>query len=218
MADRNSSVLVALKATVVGGAVFLIPGFLAVFVVAKVFGMLKALAVGIGPRLGIAGLLGGVLLDVAAILAVAVVCLLGGLVARRATAQRMRTKLDHILLGSFPGYAVVKGFAENLQQSEQIASSFVPVLVTFDDFCQVAFETERRSEGTVAVYLPGAPNPWSGSVVFVSAERVRKLPISVPEAVKILRTLGRDAEMIAPVYLGNAAVPSTGLSAGTTAA
>ena len=48
-----------------------------------------------------------------------------------------------MLLGSFPGYAFVKGLAENMQQSEEIASSFVPVLVRFDDYWQVAFETDR---------------------------------------------------------------------------
>jgi uncharacterized membrane protein len=197
MTERNSSILIAAKATLVGGAVFLIPGFLAAFVLAKVFGILKSLAVAIGPRLGIESLVGGVLLDVAVIIAVLLVCLAAGLFARRATAQRIRTKLDHLLLASFPGYAFVKGLAENMQQSEEIASSFVPVLVTFDDFWQVAFETDRASGGTVAVYLPGAPNPWSGSVIFVSGERVEKLPVSVTEAIKIIRTLGRGSEAIA---------------------
>ena len=197
MAERNSSILDVAKATLLAGAVFMIPGFLAVFVLAKVFGILKSLAVALGPRLGIASMLGGVLLDVAAIAAIMLVCLVAGLFARRATAQRIRAKVDHVLLSSFPGYAFVKGLAENLQQSEEIASSFVPVLVTFDDYCQVAFETDRASAGTVAVYLPGAPNPWSGSVVFVSADRVKKLPVSLTEVLKILRVLGRGSEAIA---------------------
>jgi len=36
-----------------GGAVFLIPAFLAVFVIAKVFAMLKSLAVALSPRLAL---------------------------------------------------------------------------------------------------------------------------------------------------------------------
>ena len=54
------------------------------------------------------------------------------------------------------------------------------------------------------MYLPGAPNPWSGSVVFVSAERVTKLALSVTEALKMLRTLGRGSEAIAAAYSGRA--------------
>jgi uncharacterized membrane protein len=207
MANQNSSIMAAAKATVVGGAVFLVPGFLAFWVLAKIFGLLKSFAATLGPRLGISSALGGVVLDVA-IAAVILVCLLGGLIARRASAQRMRSKLDQLLLSSFPGYAFVKGLAENMQQSEAIATSFTPVLLTFDEYWQVAFETDRASGGKVAVYLPGAPNPWSGNVVFVSAERVRKLPVSVTEALKILRTLGRGSEAIAAAYAGQASGPS----------
>ena len=73
----------------------------------------------------------------------------------------------------------------------------MPVLVRFDDFCQVAFETGRTPGGTAAVYLPGASNPWSGSLVFVDAERVKKLPVSATEELKVIRALGRGSEALA---------------------
>ena len=37
-----------------------------------------------------------------------------------------------------------------------------PVLITLDDYEQMAFEVERTAGGKVVVYLPGAPNSWSG--------------------------------------------------------
>ena len=196
MTGNKSSIMTAAKATLIGGIVFLIPAFLAFFVLGKVFNMLKSLAKALGARLGITGPLGGVLLDVAAIVVVLLVCLLAGLLARRANAQRLRNKLDQILLGSFPGYAFVKSLAENMQHGQELAPSFVPVLVRFDDFWQVAFETDRLPGGIVALYLPGAPNPWSGSVVFVVAEHVRKLQVPVTEALKMIRALGRDSEAL----------------------
>jgi hypothetical protein len=94
---------------------------------------------------------------------------------------------------AFPGYAFVKSLAENMQHGQELATSFVPVLVRFDDFWQVAFETDRSPGGIVALYLPGAPNPWSGTVVFVVAEHVRKLQVPVTEALKMIRALGRDS-------------------------
>jgi uncharacterized membrane protein len=205
MADQKSSIVAAAKATVLGGAVFLIPGFLAFWVLAKVFGLLKSLAVAVGPKLGISTALGGAVLDVVAVLLIILVCLVGGLIARRASAQRMRSRLDQLLLSSFPGYAFVKGMAENMQQSEEVANSFRPVLLTSGDAWQIGFETDRASGGRVAVYLPGAPNPWSGNLIFVSAEQVMKLPISAPEALKILRTLGRGSEAIVAAYRAQAA-------------
>jgi len=122
---------------------------------------------------------------------------LAGLVARRATAQRLRTTVDQVLLGSFPGYAFLKGIGGNMEQSEEFASSFVSMLAKFDDYWPMAFETNRMPERVVAIYLPGAPNPWSGSVGFVFSDRVRKLPLSITEALKIIRALGRGSETLA---------------------
>lgn len=101
------------------------------------------------------------------------------------------------MLNSFPGYAFIKGFAENLRQAEELAGSFVPVLVRFDDYVQIAFETHRDSEGKVAVYLPGAPNPWSGTVVYVSLERVEPLAMTLTEALRNIRTLGKGPVEVA---------------------
>jgi uncharacterized membrane protein len=196
MTENKSSIMAAVRATLIGGVVFLIPACLAFFVLGKVFNILRALAKALGSWLGIAGPLGGLLLDVAASAVVLLLCLLAGLVARRATARRLRNKLDEILLGSFPGYAFVKGLAENMQQGQELATTFVPVLVRFDDFWQLAFETGRSPGDMVALYLPGAPNPWSGSVVFVLPERVSKLPIPVTEALKMVRALGRGSEAL----------------------
>jgi len=63
MPHNNSSALAALKANILGGAIFLIPGFLAVWVLAKVFGLMRKLASSVGSTLGIEMPLGGVLLD-----------------------------------------------------------------------------------------------------------------------------------------------------------
>jgi uncharacterized membrane protein len=197
MSDNRSSILAAAKSTLIGGAIFLIPGCLVFFVLAKAFTLLRSVAAGLGSRLGVTGPLGLTLLDVAAIAVVLLMCLLAGVLARRATAQRLRSKMDQILLSSFPGYAFVKGLTEHMQQSQELATSFLPVWVRFDDFSQVAFETARLPGGLVALYLPGAPNPWSGSVVFVLAERVIRLPMPVTEVLKMIRTLGRGSEALA---------------------
>jgi uncharacterized membrane protein len=200
MSQSNSSVIPVAKATLIGGAVFLIPAFLVVFVLAKLFGILNSLTSAVGSGLGIESALGGLALDLFAILALALVCFLAGLVAQRSAARRLRSKLDRVLLASFPGYAFVKGLAETIHQSEGMSSTLVPVLVAFDEYSQVAFETDRSSEGTVAVYLPGAPNPWSGNVMFVTEDRVKKLAISVTDALQILRTLGKGSGGIAKAY------------------
>ncbi len=45
--------------------------------------------------------------------------------------------------------------------------------------------------GRVVVYVPGAPDPWSGAVFVMTADRVEPLEASMPAAVKNIRALGR---------------------------
>ena len=197
MREKTSSLVDAARATLIGGVVFLIPGFIVFFVLNKVFNLLRSFAGALGSWLGVELPMGGTLLNLAAIAAVLLICFLAGLLASRASAQRLRAKLDRMLLGSFPGYAFVKGLAESMQQSKELASSFLPVLLQSDDTWQMAFETDRMPEGLVAIYLPGAPNPWSGSVIYVPPERVKSLPISLAESIKVIGALGRGSEKLA---------------------
>jgi uncharacterized membrane protein len=186
-----------IKTTIVGGFVFLIPAVIVVVALGKAIGTLKALAKALSSFFGIESLVGGFVLELFAITATVLVCFIAGLLANGASAKRLRERLDTTLLNSFPGYAFIKGFAESLRQAEQLAGSFVPVLVRFDDYVQIAFETHRDSAGKVAVYLPGAPNAWSGTVVYVSGERVESLAMTLTEALRIIRTLGKGSIEVA---------------------
>ena len=67
------------------------------------------------------------------------------------------------------------------------------MLVRFDDYHQVAFEVERIQDKQVVVYLPGAPDPWSGSVLVVEEGRVQHIEASMGKVVRNLRTLGRNS-------------------------
>jgi uncharacterized membrane protein len=182
-----------IKTTAIGGFVFLIPAVIVFIALGKLIGGLKTFAKALAPVFGIETSLGGFVLDIAAFAVTVLICFAAGLLARRAAAKRVREKLDRSLLNFIPGYAFVKGFADNLRHTEEISASLVPVMVRFDDYVQMAFETERLPNGNVAVYLPGAPNPWSGSVVFVSNERIKPLSISLPDALRNIRTLGKGS-------------------------
>jgi uncharacterized membrane protein len=180
-----------IKTTVVGGTVFLIPAVIVVVALGKLIGALMVMAKALAPLFGIKSLVGGFRLDLLAIMVTVLLCFAAGLIAKRATAKRLRARLDSTLLNSFPGYAIIKGFAENLRQTEELAGTFLPVLVQFDDYAQIVFETQREPAVLVAVYLPGAPNPWSGTIVYVSDERVKPLPMTLREALRSIRTLGK---------------------------
>jgi uncharacterized membrane protein len=67
------------------------------------------------------------------------------------------------------------------------------VVVRFDDFWQIGFEIERIEGGKVALFLPGSPDPWSGSVCVAEEDRVAPLDLPVATVATMARRLGRGA-------------------------
>jgi hypothetical protein len=63
----------------------------------------------------------------------------------------------------------------------------------FDDSWQIGFEIERIEGGKVALFLPGSPDPWSGSICIAEENRVTPLDLPVAAAAQMVRRLGRGA-------------------------
>ena len=70
------------------------------------------------------------------------------------------------------------------------------MLVRFDDLAQIAFEVERGPGNLVTVYLPASPDPWSGSVSHVTADRVEAVAADFTTVVKSLRKIGRGSSRL----------------------
>lgn len=183
-----------IKATVLGGILFLVPVGVVVFLLGKLVGILRVAAEPFDGMLPVDSVMGVLVADVLALLLIFFVCFVAGLLAMHRLSGRLVDRLDSGLLSTVPAYAFIKGMTESFAKSDEMAQSFLPILVRFDDYSQIAFEVERTERGNVIVYLPGAPNPWSGGVVYVEPSRVTPLDTTVADAVKNIRTLGRDTE------------------------
>jgi len=185
-----------IKVTVIGGVFFLIPLAIVIVLVGKLVWVMRGVASSLSPLLAMDTPIGTIVLNLLALLIILGFCFLAGLAAQGVTAKKIVGKLDATLLAALPGYAFVKGFADNMRRSDEMSESFMPVAVHFDDYSQLAFEIEREPNGKVAVYLPSAPNPWSGTVVYVTNDRVKRLSISLSEALKNIRMLGKGSSAI----------------------
>jgi uncharacterized membrane protein len=181
-----------IKTTIIGGLVFLVPVVIVVAVVGKALKIILQVGKPLGTLIPIDYIGGIAVANFLALLAIALLCFVAGVIARSASARKMYSALDSALL-AIPGYAFVKGFTDSIDNREEAAKSLLPVIVQFDDNAQIGFEVERSEVGNVVVYLPGAPNPWSGSAVCFSEDRVRRLDITVPQAIQHIRALGRGS-------------------------
>lgn len=176
--------------TLIGGVVFLLP----LIVVIYVLGQGLALAaraveplVALLPQRDIGGV---ALASIAALALLLLLCFGAGLLARAAVGRAFAERFEARLQTLYPRYSVIKAMSQGLHGAlgQRVLQ---PVMARFDDHELIAFDIEHLDDGRVVLYLPGAPDAWSGSVLLVAAERVQPLPIDAAELAKTLQGLGR---------------------------
>jgi uncharacterized membrane protein len=174
---------------ILGGLIFLVPFAVVLLVFGKVFNVSMHLAQPIADRIPIDAVAGIALANIVSAVIILVACLLAGIAAESAPGRRLYRKVDEVLLNLIPRYTFIKSMTASLGGEDE--SVLKPVLARFDDLAQVAFEVERGPGDLVTVYLPGSPDPWSGSVAHVTADRISPLDQDFASVISSLRKVGR---------------------------
>ncbi len=185
----------AFRTTVLGGLIFLVPFVVVLLILGKAFAITRTMAAPIAEAIGVDHVGAFALIDMLAVLLLIGVCWLAGHLATSRRGRALYEAFDEKLLNLFPRYGFVKSMTESLAANKGEATLPV-VLVRFDDQSQLAFEVERTAGGVV-VFLPGSPDPWSGTVSLVTPDRVKRLDVEFKTAVKSIRLLGRGAGQFA---------------------
>ena len=84
---------------------------------------------------------------------------------------------------------MMKSMAEGLAQFES-ASGITPALISIEGGWQIGYLLEPLENGWLSVFLPQAPTPMSGNVMYFPADRVRPLGITMVEAMSIIKRIG----------------------------
>ena len=184
-----------IQTTFIGGFIFLIPLVVIVAVVGKAISIMQLVAVPLGEMIPVDSVAGVGIVPILTAVILVVPCLLAGMAARSSWGRKVYKKLDDTLLQVIPAYAWVKGMTSSISD-EDAKDVLKPVLIRFDDQSQLGFEVDRAVDGSVAVFLPGAPDPRSGAVSYVAADRVQAVEVGVHAITKICKNLGRNSVAI----------------------
>ena len=190
-----------IRTTLIGGILFLIPLVMVVVVFGKAFQILKIVATPLGKLIPIESVAGFALVEVLTAVVMLLCCLMAGLVARSPWGRNVYGKIDTILLQLIPGYSWVKGVTCEISD-EEAEDTFKPVLVRLDDQYQLGFEVDRAAEGLVAVYLPSAPDPRSGALSYVTADRIQSVDVGFKAINMTCKKLGRGSGAMLAGQLG----------------
>ena len=176
--------------TLIGGVVFLLPLIVVIYVLGQGLALTAHAVQPLVALLPDKSIGGVTLASVAALALLLLICFGAGLLARAAAGRAFTARFEARLQTLYPRYSVIKAMSQGLHGAlgQQVMQ---PVLASFDDHQLIAYDIERLDDGRVVLYLPGAPDAWSGSVLLVAPERVQPLDIDAAELTKALRGLGQ---------------------------
>jgi uncharacterized membrane protein len=178
-----------LKVTILGGLIFLVPAVLIIAVLQRAMQLAKRLATPIAALFPEGSVAGIAIATILAALILLLIAFAAGLLARTSIGRRLTHWFEASVLGAIPQYRMVKSMAEGLAQVET-GAGMQPVLLRTDEGWQLGYRIEEMAGGWVAVFLPAAPTPMSGNVMYVTADRVLPLAISMAEAMRIVKRIG----------------------------
>jgi uncharacterized membrane protein len=181
-----------IRTTLLGGLLFLFPIVFIFFIFGKALGIINKLFAPLEKLLPIDSIGGVAVIKLLALGILVLICFIAGLAARTALAGRLVSSLETNVLKKIPAYTLLKSKAESVLRPEDIGG-MCPVLGRFDDSWQLALEIERIPGGKVVIFLPGAPDPWSGSVCVLTEDRITPLDLTVKSLADILKRLGKGS-------------------------
>jgi uncharacterized membrane protein len=135
------------KTTLIGGASFLLPVAIIIFVLSYALRLIRRIAEPISHSLHLDHLVGAGVGTVT-ILSVAVLVLIsfgGGIVARTAAGRRITRWSESSFLGRFPHYQVIKAMAEGLAHIEN-TSGLRPALINIENGWQIGYLVEQLNK------------------------------------------------------------------------
>ena len=185
--------MTALRTALAGGVLFLLPFAILVFLLSEVLDIALALSTPIVSHFPKEDLFGRSAAVTLAWVLVFCACWGAGLLARWSYASNRSTALGSFLANLIPGYRLIQASVAELLDPDRAASVEADVvLVQFGTVRRFGFEMSRNEEDGVAiVYLPNAPDAYTGIVVTVETALVETCPVRPGKLLRSLQFYGR---------------------------
>jgi uncharacterized membrane protein len=139
--------------------------------------------------------------DILVIVAIVFTCFLVGLVVKTRVGRWLHVTVENRFLRSFPGYSIVKETVLQFIGSKKTPFSTVALVQLFDSqtLC-TAFITDTHPDGSCTVFVPTGPNPTSGQIFHLQADRVHTVGISPEEAMRSIISCGAGSTKLINAY------------------
>lgn len=187
--------LAFLKVTLLGGAIFVLPSWLAIVLVYKAVMQLQVFVKPVSSHLPrtIAHP------KVIAILLLIALCFIVGVAIHTAIGARAKRIAERRFLEKLPGYTTLRGFAARLSD-EDASASFQPALIEIEEALVPGFIVEQHSGDRSTVFVPSVPTPMAGSVYIIDNKRVHALDLPAVAVMQCISKWGGGSSKLVEAY------------------
>ena len=176
------------KTTLIGGLLIVLPVYIAVLLILKA---VQGLVAAVKPIT--AAIPGSVAFEeILAILVLAVICFIAGLIVRTRAGLRAKNAIERRVLQRLPGYTLLRGLAGRVTgQADE--PSFAPALAEIEEALVPALIVEKLEDGSYTVLVPSVPTPMAGAIYILPPERVHPVDVPFTVALKVFSKWGTGA-------------------------
>lgn len=181
------------RMTVVGGALFLLPICIVILVLGKVLKVVEVLTAPLVKVLGVTSIMGIAVGNLITIFVVILLAFIAGLFARTPAGQSALTWIQDGVSATLPQFSLIQGVARTFgAASDDDAAQMPVVLVPTDAGWTLGLLLEAEGDWH-AIYLPGAPQMSTGSVVYAHSDQVRSTDLTIRSLWSVLRGRGKGS-------------------------
>ncbi len=179
-----------LKATTLGGLFVLLPVVMLFVMIAKVVVTMRSAAQAVlGALSGQGSVVAELPMLYAGLIVIAISFVLGLMMISQ-LGRSVGNWIERTLLFRIPGYTALRAIVGGLASAECEGVVKPGLMKTGEGAEAFVFITEDHGDGKLTVFLPGTPNPGSGTVLIVPKDHVRTLHVRITGITQALQQWG----------------------------
>lgn len=183
--------------SVLGGLLVILP---ATIVAAIFLWIFRSMTNFISPAAGIIGEVfnfGPWTAQVIALTTLFFICFILGVFVKTRLGAFVYRIVENNIFYNFPGYKLVKDAIGQFFGGPHAQFSRVALVKLYDGEVQTtAFITASHKNGSYTVFVPTAPNPTSGLIFHLPADRVKIIDVSVEKAMRTVLACGAGSQIL----------------------
>jgi len=178
----------AISTAILGGLVVILPSALLVTVFNWLYEKVTIL---ISPITKIFWADPGLLANILTVLIILTVSFMLGVAVKTRSGNFFYNIIDKGFLSKVPGYSLIRDIVLQFIGKRKNSFSAVALVDIFNNSTRMTgFVTDRSTSGIVTVFVPTGPNPTSGNIYHLPADKVKELKCSVDVAMKSIIACG----------------------------